>query len=35
MANQIVWADIPVKDLDRAVKFFMVKKDSDIAPRRR
>jgi predicted enzyme related to lactoylglutathione lyase len=22
MANQIVWCDIPVKDLDRAVKFY-------------
>jgi uncharacterized protein len=22
MANQIVWADIPVKDLDRAIKFY-------------
>ena len=22
MSNQIVWADIPVKDLDRAVKFY-------------
>jgi uncharacterized protein len=22
MANQIVWCDIPVKDLDRAIKFY-------------
>jgi predicted enzyme related to lactoylglutathione lyase len=22
MANQIVWADIPVKDLERAIKFY-------------
>jgi predicted enzyme related to lactoylglutathione lyase len=22
MANQIVWVDIPVKDLDRAIKFY-------------
>jgi predicted enzyme related to lactoylglutathione lyase len=22
MANQIVWADIPVKDLDRAIRFY-------------
>jgi uncharacterized protein len=22
MANQIVWCDIPVLDLDRAVKFY-------------
>jgi uncharacterized protein len=22
MANQIVWADIPVKNLDRAIKFY-------------
>jgi hypothetical protein len=22
MANQLVWTDIPVKDLDRAVKFY-------------
>ena len=22
MANQVVWADIPVKDLDRAIRFY-------------
>jgi len=22
MANQVVWVDIPVKDLDRAIKFY-------------
>ena len=22
MANQIVWCDIPVKDLDRAISFY-------------
>jgi hypothetical protein len=22
MANQIVWCDIPVKDLDRAIRFY-------------
>jgi len=22
MANQIVWVDIPIKDLDRAIKFY-------------
>lgn len=24
MANQIVWVDIPVKDLDRAIRFYSV-----------
>jgi predicted enzyme related to lactoylglutathione lyase len=30
MANQIVWCDIPVKDLDRAIKFYSAVIDAKV-----
>lgn len=30
MANQIVWCDIPVVDLDRAVKFYSAVLDAEV-----
>jgi uncharacterized protein len=33
MANQIVWCDIPVLDLDRAVRFYSAVLGQDVTNR--
>ena len=30
MSNQIVWVDIPVADLDRAIKFYSAVLDNEV-----